>query len=442
MNTELLPAGGLILCAVSGGADSMYLLCRLRALGYPVAAAHYNHGLRGAEADRDEALVRVFCDSHDVPFIAGRGDVRSMAADRHMGLEEAAREARYAFLERAADECGAAVIATAHTADDNLETMLMHLARGTGLAGLCGIPPVRGRVVRPMLDVTRDEVTAYLHAHGIPHAEDSTNAEDLFARNRIRHTAVPALRAENPNAAAAAARAAALLREDEAYLSGLAAAFVRENETEHSLPAGALCALPRPVATRAVRIMAGRQLSAEHTEAILRAARDGGFADVPGLRAGRAADRLVFGVSETDSLPDRALFPGASVLLPEAGLAVICERMDVCPALVHKSFNTFYFKCENICGNITVTARKPGDAFRPAGRGCTKTMKQLFSELGIPAWERGRVPVLRDEAGVLAVCGMPAAERACAVPGDGNIIKIEFVPQGSGPEGANYAAGR
>ena len=147
VRSDLLPDEGLILCAVSGGVDSMYLLSTLFESGHAVAAAHFNHGLRGAEADRDEAFVRDFCAGRGIAFHAGRGDTRAYAARNRLGIEEAARTLRYAFLERTADICGAAVIATAHTADDNAETLLMHLTRGAGLHGLGGIP--RGARHRP-----------------------------------------------------------------------------------------------------------------------------------------------------------------------------------------------------------------------------------------------------------------------------------------------------
>ena len=138
MNEDLLSKGKLTLCAVSGGIDSMYLLCRLSELGYPLAAAHFNHRLRGEESDRDEAFVRNFCRERDIPFYAGSGDVAAEAGRRGIGTEEAARILRYEFLEKTADEVGADLIATAHTADDNAETILLNLARGAGLRGLCG----------------------------------------------------------------------------------------------------------------------------------------------------------------------------------------------------------------------------------------------------------------------------------------------------------------
>ena len=427
MNSELLPRDGRILCAVSGGVDSMYLMCRLRELGYDVAAAHYNHGLRGDEADRDEAFVRAFCEREQIPFLSEKGDVAAFAKEARMGLEEAARALRYAFLERAADTLGAAVIATAHTADDNAETLLLHLARGTGLRGLGGIPPRRGRIVRPMLDVTRDEAEAYLTRCCIPHVEDSTNARDDYARNRVRHGAVPALETVNPAFVRAVGRTAALLREDETFLSGLAADFIRQYGSGDSVPAKALAALPGPVAARVVMQMAGRDLSAVHVQAVLKAAAHGGGADIPGLRVERTDDRLVFGASDClQIMPQTLTIPGR-IELRSAGWAVTGRKLTACPHVVHNTFNIFYFNCANICGSIKVTGRVPGDKFRPVGRGCTKALRRLLEEKNVPRWERDGVPVLRDEAGVLGICGIGAAERAWAKPGDTDIIEIEFI---------------
>ncbi|HIS67540.1 MAG TPA: tRNA lysidine(34) synthetase TilS, partial [Candidatus Scatomorpha merdipullorum] len=191
-------SGLRVLCAVSGGADSVYLLhkcCELRAAkGLSVCAAHYNHCLRGEESERDERFVRALCEELGVELKAGRGDVAAYARENKLGIEEAARKLRYEFLERAADELGCEMILTAHNADDNAETMLMALARGAGPRGLAGIPPVRGRVARPMLDVTRAEIERYLAENGFEYVEDSTNASTDYTRNRIRKLVMPVLR--------------------------------------------------------------------------------------------------------------------------------------------------------------------------------------------------------------------------------------------------------
>ena len=425
MITELLPSGGLILCAVSGGADSMFLLEYLRALGYAAAAAHFDHGLRGQASQADADFVRDYCAGRGIPCVSEAGDTDAYASAHRLGTEEAARILRYDFLERAADSLDAAVIATAHTADDNAETVLMRLTRGAGAKGLGGIPPIRGRIVRPMLDVTRDEVVSWLREHSIPWREDESNAGDDYMRNRVRHHVIPALKKENPAFLAAVGRTARLLREDEAFLDGLAAEFIAENLCGDTLPADRLAALPRPVASRVIRRLAG-DIPLEQTESVLSAARTGGVAEVPGLRAETSCGLLRLNGVSLPALPERIVSEG-ELPLPEAGLVLRCEKVESCPAVVHKSFNTFFFSCENIYGTITVAARRPGDAYRPTGRGCTKTLKSLFTEKRVPVWARDQVPVLRDGRGILGVMGMPPDERCAAQPGDRDVVRIEFL---------------
>ena len=275
LDRSLLPAGCTVLCAVSGGADSVCLLDLVRRLGdVTVLCAHFDHGIRGAESARDAAFVEALCKEWGVPFFPGRGDVPAYAAANGLSIETAAREMRYAFLERTAKEQGADVIATAHNLNDNAETILFRMARGTGLRGLTGIPAQRGRIVRPLLQTPRRDIEEYLTARGIPHVEDSTNAETDAARNRIRLDVLPRLESIHPGAAAGIARMSETLAEDEAFLASLA-----EEKLAlwgEAIPGAELCALPRPVARRALARWLGGELSRERFDALLRfAAGDG-----------------------------------------------------------------------------------------------------------------------------------------------------------------------
>ena len=189
-----------VLAAVSGGLDSMCLLYFLREQGYDVSCAHFNHQLRGAEAARDEEFVRAWCEKEGIPFYLGTGDVRAHARKTGKTEEESGRDLRYAFLRETAQMLGAQ-IALAHHADDNAETVLLNLVRGTDLRGLCGMRPRQGDIVRPFLEQTRGELAAYARAHDIPHVEDRTNADpNAAARNYLRLEILPRLRTLNPRA--------------------------------------------------------------------------------------------------------------------------------------------------------------------------------------------------------------------------------------------------
>ena len=207
---QMICAGDRVVCAVSGGADSVALLFSLyllrEKLEFTLTAAHFNHGLRGEESQRDEEFVRGLCDRLDIPLQVGSAQVKA----GEKGLEAAARDARYGFFYTLEGK-----IATAHTANDNAETVLMHLVRGTGLKGLGGIAPVRGRLIRPMLDITRNEVLAFLQEYNLSFVEDSSNGTDDFLRNRLRHNVFPLLEQENPRLAENMSAIAQRLRLDE-----------------------------------------------------------------------------------------------------------------------------------------------------------------------------------------------------------------------------------
>ena len=198
---DMLPPGTRALCAVSGGADSVCLLHMLsQREDISVVAAHYNHQLRGQESDRDEQFVRELCGKWRIPLMVGRGDVKAFARNEKRSTEEAGRILRYAFLRETAEALGGALIATAHNADDNAETILFNLIRGTGLRGLTGIAPMRDGLIRPLLKCSRQDIEEYLQAHDLPHVEDSSNTDETYSRNRIRHQVIPVLQELNPKA--------------------------------------------------------------------------------------------------------------------------------------------------------------------------------------------------------------------------------------------------
>ena len=297
---SMLPQGSRVLCAVSGGADSMCLLHWLIELrpvyGFTLFAAHYDHGLRGGESLRDAAFTSEQCERLGVFCTVGRGDVAAYAAEQRLGTEDAARTLRYRFLEETADRLGCDRIATAHNLNDNAETVLMNLCRGAGTRGLAGIPPVRDRLIRPLLQTSRKEIEEYLEEHHIPHIEDSSNDSDSYTRNRIRHWLLPLLMQENPSVLKAIGRTTELLREDDACLCREAEMFLKTWEKDGAIPAKRLLELEPAVACRVIRQLCGSGVSMERTRALLAFAEgsERGVLEIPGRKIRRERGILYF----------------------------------------------------------------------------------------------------------------------------------------------------
>ncbi len=426
----MLSAGDRVLVALSGGADSMCLLNSLwensEKLGITVCAAHYNHRLRGEESERDARFAEKQCAQRNIPFLCESGDVSTEAEKTHRSLEETAREMRYAFLREAAEKLSCNVIATAHNADDNAETVLLNLTRGSGAKGLSGIPLRRGNIVRPLLMNTREEIEAYLEERNIPHVEDSSNASDDYTRNLIRHRVIPVLKEINPAFSDAVLRACLGLREDEALLSSMAEKFISENMSGNSIAIDALKALPKPVAVRVFRTVCRGSLAARHCDALLKLLEGEGlgYADVPGMRVSRDSGRLYFG-AENEKLGSYELSVNGEVFISERNETVKTRLIEGCTE-VFKSINKFDFNYNSIYGKISLTSRCDGDRIRLSYRDCTKSLKELFSEKKLPQNVRNITPVFRDGEGVIAVYGFGVAERCEAKCGD-TVLRVEII---------------
>ena len=289
---KYFPHGGKVLCAVSGGLDSMCLLdflCRQK--GFSVTAAHFNHQLRGGTADRDEAFVRSFCADRGIAFVSGAGDTRALAAREGRTIEEAARILRYDFLKETAKNGGFDAVFTAHHADDNAETMLLNLIRGTGSAGLAGIPQIRDNICRPFLRIGREKLEAYAAAHAIPHVEDESNGSDVPTRNRLRHQVLPVLEGINPRAVENMTRAAETPRREDEALETLARRLAERHAAalpeggvrmEASILEEAPAALAERTALHLLAAAAGgrKDLSSAHISTLLTLP-EGGTANLP-----------------------------------------------------------------------------------------------------------------------------------------------------------------
>ncbi len=427
---ELISPGAALVCAVSGGKDSVCLLHAMvslqKELQITIEAAHLNHQLRGKESDRDEAFVRSFCESLGVPLTVARADVLPRCDQTGESVEEAARVLRYRFFESLGG-----LVATAHTQDDNLETVLLNLVRGTALRGLCGIPPRRGRIVRPLLCVSRAEVEAYLKKHALSHVEDSSNASSLPLRNRLRHEVVPLLARENPKLSESVFHMGEILRAEDAYLDSEAASLLHRA----LLPDGAWSCRVLQDAPEALFARAMRRLLTElsiskpsraHVEALMQLVSGNNGSQSIALPGGkhllRSYDVLTLDLREKPvAFSPKPLSPGGETELPELSLRVSCRFVKNFEKSM-QSPCTFAFKYDTIEApeNLLIRPRKPGDEIRlPGGR---RTLKKLFIDRKIPASQRELVPVVTDGAKVLLVYPFAVSSEHGAQPGSAAIL--------------------
>ena len=435
----MLPPGCRVLCAVSGGADSIYLLYRLAllrpVLGFELTAAHFNHRLRGEESDRDEAFVSSFLTAccgpvhrrlpdgsaqelPAVPLVVGSGDVAELARQSGRGVEDAARQMRYAFLYRTARQLGCDRIATAHTQDDNIETMLLHLFRGSGLRGLTGIAPVRGALIRPMLTTTRAQVEEYLHVHGLPHVEDSSNQDLAYTRNRLRRQVLPLLEELQPGLRGNLVRAMDLLAQDEAFLEEQVRPLVegaRAEEGGLSVDARELGRLPDPLACRAVRQLLWRveegetDCSSAHLRAVAALCRSedpSACIHLPrGLAARRVYDRLVLTRRPAPAPLEEAVLPLPGQIT--AGWFQITAVREDYSAPAGDGW-TFWLALDGGAEQeLLVRRRRTGDRLKLPERPA-KSVKKLMIEEKIPRHLRESLPVLEWGGRLAAVAGLGA----------------------------------
>lgn len=408
-----------VLLGLSGGADSMALLHVLTHWETPltVSAIHIHHGLRGERADKDERFVCAYCAEHDIPLTVVRADVAAVAEQEGLTLEEAGRRVRYEQFEIARCASGADYVLTAHTADDQAETVLMHLIRGCGIDGLTGIPAARDRIRRPMLCCARAEVEEYCALQDIPFVVDETNADRQYTRNDIRHRVLPLLREINPAVNEALLRLSGLALEDAAYLNDVAQRALLSAKCEDGYCADALAKHPTVIRRRAIRLMLRESLIPSFEEAYIVAADE-----AVAHRCGTVmlCDGYVFSVEQgvisvrkagAQRIPEPIAVEEFPHSVRFGDFAVTLAKSDVTDVNVHKLFLQYAIDCDKIEGKLCVRCRRTGDYMHPVGRGVGKSLKKLMNEWRIPAHIRDTYPLLCDEKGVVLVPGYTCGER-------------------------------
>ncbi len=440
-----MPADTPMLVAFSGGADSgalLHMIMRYAAIhGATVYAAHVNHGIRGDEADRDEQFCREVAERYGIKLFTIRADVPKLAAESGKSVETAARDVRYGFFAQIMQKHNIPLLCVAHNADDNFETILFNISRGSGLSGVCGIPQTRdfegGTIIRPILEINKNDINKYCSENNIEYVTDSTNTDTDYTRNRIRSAVIPELKAICPGAERAASRLSESLRADALCLDSMANWFLEEMRNGYFIETEKLCGSPTAITSRALmslygEISGGLSLEYVHVKAILELARKAVPHSSINLPAGIRAviENKSLGFTKAPPPPRNITAEQFSLVLGE-GINFISQiNAEIVIGNTQKSENIykksmkFSLDSAKIIGTVYARERRAGDKIRSGGMG--KSLKKLMCDKKIPQEIRPRIPVICDDSGVIAVPFIGVCD-ACTAKKDSDLtIRVEF----------------
>ena len=424
---KLIEKGDTVVCAISGGVDSIVLLDILNKiknnLDIKLLAAHFNHHIRGDESDRDQEFTKEFCNKLGIKFYVGHGDVLSRAKKTGESVEEAARVLRYRFLE-------SIEIATAHHANDNLETMLIKLIRGCGQDGLSGIPPKRGNIIRPILCLTREEIVEYAKNNGLNHVEDSTNNCDDYLRNRIRHNIIPLITAENKHVLLNAVNAAQMVRDDTKYIDKLAEEGFKSIKVKDGYNINKIREFDKPIMIRIIKdilseneIEFSNKLISELYNQI-ESNRSRYSTDVNNKKT-IVIDRdklMIFDKNINNSKSDYIINidkDGIYRLPINNGIIIACSSINRCDKII-KDPNYLMINKNSIIGTVYIRNRLDGDKIKLPGG--TKSITKWLRDKGIPDYDKEKFAVVCDDMGVIAVLGIGVDMRHRVEIGDNTLV--------------------
>ena len=440
----MLPAGSRVVVAVSGGPDSvcaLLVLVELAAkLGISLGVAHFNHKLRGEASDSDERFVTALAQRLELPFHRAEGQVRQAAGN----LEQNARRARAQFFAELIRKGLADRVVTGHTRDDQAETVLFRILRGTGITGLAGILPMtKEGIVRPLLDVTRAEVELFLGERGASWREDSSNRESRFARNRIRSSLLPQLEQEwNPQLSASLAHLADLAYEEELWLrqevAAVAPGLVTERQDGLELNVGGLKRLPRALARRLVRFALAQakgnlhRFQFEHVEAVLNLALGGageGSVPLPGLTARRSFGWIHIGPSQVCAKPRVVLIESSGVYQGPDGnhIEFVLEEpghRGNTPQQNGATLEAAVLDLGKGPANLELRGWRAGDHYRPRGHSVDQKVTDMFQRAKVPSWRRPFWPIVTNEGSIVWARQFGPAAQSAAGPETGRVLRI------------------
>jgi tRNA(Ile)-lysidine synthase len=437
---DLLSPGDRLVVAVSGGPDSVALLGCLVALSarwsWEISIGHVNHGLRGMESEDDAAFVEQLGKHFNIPVSIREARVTKQEAKlSNQSLQAYAREIRYQAFEDILQERGATKIATGHTADDQAETVLMWMLRGSGTAGMSGIPAKRGaRFVRPLLEISRNEILDYLKERQLTYRNDSSNSQSVYLRNRLRKDLIPQLKGYAPGIVQVLSRQAEIIREDHDYLEQVAAeAFqqmcVTQDAREIQLDRTALLSLPLAIRRRVVRWglqqMSGNWQSPRFDTIQqllnrLEHGQSGWTMHINAVDVDQEYDRLVLSKRETSPSCDLHALPSSGIEVDIPGEVIwplTGQRLTLsakhAPGIARQPNSLeMHLDSDTFTPELRIRSWRPGDVFRPKGMGGRqKKLQDFFSDIKLPRSQRAKVPLLVSQEGILWVGGLREDER-------------------------------
>ena len=417
---DMLTEGSKVVVGVSGGSDSMALLYILHTLknefGIRLIAAHVNHGLRGENADRDEKFVSDFCREKGIEFHSLKADVAALAKEKGIGFEECGRNIRYEFFNSIGKDI---VVATAHNLSDRAETFLFNFARGSALRGLCSIPAVRGNVIRPLIECTKDEINAFCKENSIEYVTDETNSDVAYSRNRIRHNIVSEFKEINSSFERSVCRCINSLNEDEDFLCSLAKDVVKKAETDGGYLCSVLLESAFPVMKRALVMIVEKESGItpefRSLEAMINILGNGGKVQING----GLTVRVRRGILD---------FPNDSGKADKFDIETEIVNIKEINNLqnISNQYLEYFLDYDKIHGKVFVRSREAGDKITLISRNCTKTLKKLFNELSIPPEKRDSIVVVADDNGVLIVEGIGIDRRAAITSDTEKVLVVKI----------------
>lgn len=415
---NFLSENDVILIALSGGADSVFLTEYLKSVkdkySLTLKAAHIEHGIRGQESLNDCRFVEEYCKNSGIECYTLHINAPEEAKQAGVGIEEYSRNRRYAFFNAIACD----KIATAHTLSDNIETLVFRLIRGTSVKGLCGIPPVREKIIRPLLDLSGEEIRNYLDENNISYCIDSTNECNEYSRNHIRNNIIPLFSKLNESYETSFKRLFESLNEDNAYLESKADNCFNKAFNNNTIDINALVSYHISVIKRVIiKYFAKNNISLNECKinGILNLLNHSGRMQISGgIYA--VSNKNFLRIVNYDNQTKNSKF------IVSKEICSLNEFLNKCE-LCGKKFD-FYCDCDKIVGSIAVRPRQSGDKISPANRGCTKSLKKLFNELEIPAEIRDIIPVITDDNGIIGIYGYCVDERVKITDSTENVLVL------------------